>query len=400
MSHPIASRPLTPLGATDSASRSRQAVSPAGTGTGGWLGWRLNLSPFPPEGCPLPGGEPGSQACAQLNTFPLGNREVSYTPQRPFSLRPHGFLHRPHPVLKRGLALSGGQCPAPEGSWAWVETCAETPVDIGPGNECVSCSHGHTGLPKTSSKPQAWPAQGLRTQTRVGDQCPRRRLPHLQTRPATGCPWPATELGDGLPSPPHQARRLHTRALGAPWGSMGWKGPAPHGTREAGGDGSHGHPSFLRPGPAWAHTVGRGGADPSPAPWPVSAPTHSKRPLCRRQRAFASLAEGAGPRGGAPLFGQQELVCDVSRDTPAVAAGPTEKGPFFRSLASEARRSLVGAGGDKTCFLFQMPRKCGGGGQGRPLRWLFWEAGDKRGAGGRESDRVSWDLPCPLPGGQ
>lgn len=60
--------------------------------------------------------------------------------------------------------------------------------------------------------------------------------------------------------------------------------------------------------------------------------------------------------------------------------------------------SLLGVGRDKTCFLCQMPRKCGGA--EAALRWLFWEAGDKRGAGGREPDHFSWDLACPLRGGQ
>lgn len=87
----------------------------------------------------------------------------------------------------------------------------------------------------------------------------------------------------------------------------------------------------------------------------------------------------------------------MSRGHTALAAGPREKGSFFTTLASEAHMSPLGVSRDKTCFLCQTPRKCGGA--EAALRWLFWEAGDKRGAGDREPDRISWGLACPLRGG-
>lgn len=77
-------------------------------------------------------------------------------------------------------------------------------------------------------------------------------------------------------------------------------------------------------------------------------------------RAWGGPRLGTGPI--APSSGHQELICDVSRDTPALLAGPREKGPFFRTLAPGAWVSLFRAwpGRDKTCFLCQMPRKCEG----------------------------------------
>lgn len=60
--------------------------------------------------------------------------------------------------------------------------------------------------------------------------------------------------------------------------------------------------------------------------------------------------------------------------------------------------SLLGPTGTKPAFSARCPGNAGE--QRRPLRWLFWEAGDKRGAGGREPNCFSWDLACPLRGGQ
>lgn len=99
----------------------------------------------------------------------------------------------------------------------------------------------------------------------------------------------------------HTRAHAHAHTHGAPWGSTGWKGSAPPGTREAGRDGSHGHPSFLRPGPAWAHTVGWGGADPSPPPGPSLPPPAPNAHCAGGKGPLHSLAEGAGPWAGARL---------------------------------------------------------------------------------------------------
>lgn len=163
------------------------------------------------------------------------------------------------------------------------------------------------------------------------------------------------------------------------------------------------------PGPP-ARPRSRGRASSSPRFWlgrsaptvlgaaaihPACSPTPSRPPMSTAQDAgrlgFQSSAqtgpfidqqagrsEGNGPQSKASSGpgDWQEVMCKEGHPTQGLAQ---REEPFFWTLVSEACTSLLQAwpGRDKTCFLCQKPRKCAE--QRRPLRWLFWEAGDKSG---------------------
>ena len=124
--------------------------------------------------------------------------------------------------------------------------------------------------------------------------------------------------------------------------------------------------------------------------------SHCTAPICGL--AGRGLADGrsvgTGPQSGpaASSSGRQQLIGDVSR---AERLAPERRDLSSGLWPPRPRRHCLGPTGTKAAFSARCPGNVGE--QRRPLRWLFWEAGDNREV---EPGRFSGNLGGALRSGQ
>ena len=235
-------------------------------------------------------------------------------------------------------------------------------------------------------------------------------VPCLSERgqPQAECPRPAPhgctcahadEQGTHTHTHTHTQGCTHTGLL---WATTARRGPVPHGVSKAWGRGRPVSPAGTCPGAhSWSslhvlRTPPPNGPCQGPRPTPTAGDGGRSGFLGTKlpnEQAFPRTdapGRDEASTDQSPLLRWQELICDVGRDTPGPVAVPREKGPFFRTRMS--LRGAWGAGTEPAFFA-----RCPGNSweQRRPLRWLFWEAGDKCGLGGKEPGPFLWALPPP-----